>query len=105
MCNWSGRNLKENGMPFCQFENFICHLFFFIFLLFLSVSESILIFYTSEFKKPFHYNIGLAPVAGMCTATSSCTINEGKHFESVFVVAHEIGHKYVFCLIFSLNYL
>lgn len=36
---------------------------------------------------------GLAPVAGMCTATSSCTINEGKHFESVFVVAHEIGHK------------
>lgn len=37
--------------------------------------------------------IGLAPVAGMCTATSSCTINEGKHFESVFVVAHEIGHK------------
>lgn len=30
----------------------------------------------------------------MCTATSSCTINEGKHFESVFVVAHEIGHKY-----------
>lgn len=39
--------------------------------------------------------VGLAPVAGMCTATSSCTINEGKHFESVFVVAHEIGHKYV----------
>lgn len=37
--------------------------------------------------------LGLAPVAGMCTATSSCTINEGKHFESVFVVAHEIGHK------------
>lgn len=37
--------------------------------------------------------VGLAPVAGMCTTTSSCTINEGKHFESVFVVAHEIGHK------------
>lgn len=37
--------------------------------------------------------VGLAPVAGMCTPTSSCTINEGKHFESVFVVAHEIGHK------------
>ncbi|XP_062131413.1 A disintegrin and metalloproteinase with thrombospondin motifs 16 isoform X1 [Drosophila sulfurigaster albostrigata] len=37
--------------------------------------------------------VGLAPVAGMCTATSSCTINEGKHFESVFVVAHEIGHN------------
>lgn len=39
--------------------------------------------------------VGLAPVAGMCTTTSSCTINEGKHFESVFVVAHEIGHKWV----------
>lgn len=38
--------------------------------------------------------VGLAPVAGMCTQTSSCTINEGKHFESVYVVAHEIGHKY-----------
>ena len=30
----------------------------------------------------------------MCTATSSCTVNEGRHFESVYVVAHEIGHKY-----------
>uniref|UniRef100_A0A336KUH1 CSON014126 protein n=1 Tax=Culicoides sonorensis TaxID=179676 RepID=A0A336KUH1_CULSO len=37
--------------------------------------------------------VGLAPVAGMCSAVSSCTINEGKHFESVFVVAHEIGHN------------
>lgn len=37
--------------------------------------------------------VGLAPVSGMCTAISSCTINEGKHFESVFVVAHEIGHN------------
>ncbi|XP_055379928.1 uncharacterized protein LOC129611040 [Condylostylus longicornis] len=37
--------------------------------------------------------VGLAPVSGMCTSTSSCTINEGKHFESVFVVAHEIGHN------------
>lgn len=37
--------------------------------------------------------IGLAPVAGMCTKTSSCTVNEGRHFESVYVVAHEIGHK------------
>lgn len=36
---------------------------------------------------------GLAPVAGMCTVTSSCTVNEGTHFESVYVVAHEIGHK------------
>lgn len=39
--------------------------------------------------------VGLAPVAGMCTASGSCTVNEGRHFESVFVVAHEIGHKSV----------
>ncbi len=37
--------------------------------------------------------VGLAPVAGMCTRSSSCTVNEGRHFESVFVVAHEIGHN------------
>ncbi|XP_069681720.1 A disintegrin and metalloproteinase with thrombospondin motifs adt-1-like isoform X2 [Periplaneta americana] len=37
--------------------------------------------------------VGLAPVAGMCTATSSCTVNEGRHFESVYVVAHELGHN------------
>ncbi|KAJ3648726.1 hypothetical protein Zmor_020505 [Zophobas morio] len=37
--------------------------------------------------------VGLAPVAGMCTTTSSCTVNEGRHFESVYVVAHEIGHN------------
>ncbi|XP_039277174.1 A disintegrin and metalloproteinase with thrombospondin motifs adt-1 [Nilaparvata lugens] len=37
--------------------------------------------------------VGLAPVAGMCTPTSSCTVNEGRHFESVYVVAHEIGHN------------
>ncbi|XP_022227613.2 A disintegrin and metalloproteinase with thrombospondin motifs 16 [Drosophila obscura] len=37
--------------------------------------------------------VGLAPVSGMCTPVSSCTINEAKHFESVFVVAHEIGHN------------
>ncbi|KAK7595026.1 hypothetical protein V9T40_001459 [Parthenolecanium corni] len=37
--------------------------------------------------------VGLAPVAGMCTATSSCTVNEGRHFESAYVVAHEIGHN------------
>ncbi|XP_024083646.1 A disintegrin and metalloproteinase with thrombospondin motifs adt-2 isoform X2 [Cimex lectularius] len=37
--------------------------------------------------------VGLAPVAGMCNPTSSCTVNEGRHFESVYVVAHEIGHN------------
>ncbi|XP_049307736.1 uncharacterized protein LOC105226273 [Bactrocera dorsalis] len=43
--------------------------------------------------KKINQVVGLAPVSGMCTNTSSCTINEGKHFESVFVVAHEIGHN------------
>jgi len=42
-----------------------------------------------------HQIVGLAPIGGMCTATSSCTVNEGRHFESVYVVAHEIGHKWV----------
>ncbi|KAF2369048.1 Peptidase M12B ADAM/reprolysin [Trinorchestia longiramus] len=37
--------------------------------------------------------VGLAPVAGMCSSSSSCTVNEGRHFESVYVVAHEIGHN------------
>ena len=37
--------------------------------------------------------VGLAPVSGMCKTDSSCTVNEGRHFESVYVMAHEIGHK------------
>ncbi|KAF4521806.1 hypothetical protein B566_EDAN012463 [Ephemera danica] len=37
--------------------------------------------------------VGLAPVGGMCSRASSCTVNEGRHFESVYVVAHEIGHN------------
>ncbi|XP_076052943.1 uncharacterized protein LOC143032309 [Oratosquilla oratoria] len=37
--------------------------------------------------------VGLAPVAGMCTRMSSCTVNEARHFESVFVVTHEMGHN------------
>jgi hypothetical protein len=37
--------------------------------------------------------IGLAWVSGMCTADFSCTINEGNNFESVFVIAHEMGHN------------
>ncbi|XP_055536789.1 A disintegrin and metalloproteinase with thrombospondin motifs adt-1 [Wyeomyia smithii] len=47
----------------------------------------------SKTGKASNQVVGLAPVAGMCTRTSSCTINEGKHFESVFVVSHEIGHN------------
>ena len=37
--------------------------------------------------------VGLAPVSGMCRPAASCTVNEGRHFESVYVMAHEIGHK------------
>lgn len=36
---------------------------------------------------------GLAWVSGMCHPSYSCTINEGNNFESVFVIAHEMGHK------------
>ncbi len=39
--------------------------------------------------------VGLAPVSGMCDSATSCTVSEGSHFESVFVIAHELGHKYV----------
>ena len=37
--------------------------------------------------------VGLAPVSGMCQTETSCTVSEGSHFESVFVIAHEIGHS------------
>ena len=36
---------------------------------------------------------GLAWVSGMCNPSYSCTINEGNNFESVYVIAHEMGHK------------
>lgn len=58
-----------------------------------TLSCSLDLYVVSKNGKTSSQVVGLAPVAGMCTATSSCTINEGKHFESVFVVAHEIGHK------------
>ncbi|XP_038120942.1 A disintegrin and metalloproteinase with thrombospondin motifs adt-1, partial [Culex quinquefasciatus] len=51
------------------------------------------LYVVSKTGKVSNQVVGLAPVAGMCTMTSSCTINEGKHFESVFVVSHEIGHN------------
>ena len=37
--------------------------------------------------------IGLAWVSGMCHPEYSCTINEGHSYESVFVIAHEMGHN------------
>ncbi|XP_015368715.1 PREDICTED: A disintegrin and metalloproteinase with thrombospondin motifs 16-like [Diuraphis noxia] len=51
------------------------------------------LFVTGKNGKISNQVVGLAPVAGMCTKTSSCTVNEGRHFESVYVVAHEIGHN------------
>ena len=41
----------------------------------------------------FNTYVGLAWVSGMCHPSYSCTINEGSNFESVFVIAHEMGHK------------
>ena len=37
--------------------------------------------------------IGLAWVSGMCHPEISCTINEGHNYESVYVIAHEMGHN------------
>ena len=37
--------------------------------------------------------IGLAWVSGMCHPEYSCTINEGHNYESVYVIAHEMGHN------------
>lgn len=37
--------------------------------------------------------VGLSPVSGMCQSSTSCTVSEGSHFESVFVIAHELGHS------------
>ena len=37
--------------------------------------------------------IGLAWVSGMCHPSFSCTINEGHNYESVYVIAHEMGHN------------
>ncbi|XP_052873541.1 A disintegrin and metalloproteinase with thrombospondin motifs adt-1 [Anopheles cruzii] len=51
------------------------------------------LFVVNKNGKSSNQVVGLAPVSGMCTASQSCTLNEGKHFESVFVVSHEIGHN------------
>ena len=43
--------------------------------------------------------MGLAPVSGMCDSQTSCTVSEGNHFESVFVIAHEFGHNLGQCFL------
>ena len=40
--------------------------------------------------------LGLAWVNGMCRPSYSCTLNEGKNFESAFVIAHEMAHRLTF---------
>ena len=47
----------------------------------------LLLLFCSDLKK------GLAWVSGMCHPEYSCTINEGHNFESVYVIAHEMGHN------------
>ena len=37
--------------------------------------------------------VGLAPVNGMCLPEASCSVIQGKHFESIYVIAHELGHN------------
>ena len=36
---------------------------------------------------------GFAHVGGMCSQSSSCTINEIDGFSTAFTLAHETGHK------------
>ena len=45
--------------------------------------------------------LGLAWVNGMCRPSYSCTLNEGKNFESAFVIAHEMAHRYGFLPFFK----
>ena len=39
--------------------------------------------------------VGIAPVAGVCSTTRSCNINEDIGLGTAFVITHEIGHGYV----------
>lgn len=32
----------------------------------------------------------------MCRPKKSCTLNQGSNFEAAFVIAHEMGHRYVY---------
>ena len=38
--------------------------------------------------------MGLSWVDGMCSAEQSCSVNEGRSFRSVFVMAHELAHNF-----------
>ena len=36
--------------------------------------------------------IGIAPLAGVCSTTRNCNVNEDIGLSTAFVVAHEVGH-------------
>ena len=36
---------------------------------------------------------GFSRIGGMCSQSSSCTINENSGFSTAFTLAHETGHK------------
>ena len=36
--------------------------------------------------------IGIAPIAGVCSTTRNCNINEDLGLSTAFVIAHEVGH-------------
>lgn len=42
---------------------------------------------------------GVAPVGRMCDELFACSLVEGLHLGRSFVLAHEMGHKYVFIII------
>jgi hypothetical protein len=51
--------------------------------------------HANSWGNKFHIHpqvIGLSPLSGMCDPTSSCSVIEGSNFETVFVIAHELGH-------------
>ena len=65
-------------------------------ILVITVPALAIICYLFVFNKNFSFypnKIGLAWVSGMCHPEYSCTINEGHNFESVYVIAHEMGHN------------
>ena len=46
---------------------------------------------------------GLAQIGGMCKEQESCTINEDMGLGLAFTVAHETGHRYVYCSAVDVN--
>lgn len=72
-------------------------------------------FYSEEGGRRNGVTMGLAPVGGVCLAPHACVVAEfgagdllgrpypSAGFTSVYILAHEIGHKYVYSY-FSFQY-